>query len=224
MPSLSCSALIFDLDGVLIDSNALYEQHWEVWAKRNGVSFSDIVAVHHGRPVSSTIRQVAPHLDAHEQALAYRAGLDETQSFDGVRIFGGVLDLLDCIPPDAWAIATSAPAGFARRLIDQLGLPLPRVFITGDDVTLGKPHPMPYLRAAQGLGVCADHCVVVEDAPAGVSAARAAGSYVIGVLTTNTSQALAQAHAIIDSIADVAVQHQAYGLQVSWKKALVPSG
>ena len=223
MPSLVCSALIFDLDGVLLDSNALYERHWKRWAVRNGVPFEYIEAVHHGRPVSSTISMVAPHLDAHSEAQLYKAGLQATQSFEEVRVFPGSLALLRCIPTERWAIATSAPGDFARQLIGSAGLPLPRVLITGDDVSMGKPHPMPYLIAAQALGVGADRCVVVEDAPAGVTAARAAGAYVLGVQTTNAPEALAQAHAITGSISDLSVQSRPHGLQVSWQEILVPS-
>ncbi len=216
VPSLRCSALIFDLDGVLLDSNAIYEHHWKAWASRNSVPFESIIAVHHGRPVSATIREVAPHLDAHVQARAYKASLEAARSLEGARIFPGVLEMLDALPPGAWAIATSAPADFAHKLADHLGLPLPRVFVTGDDVLRGKPHPMPYLRAAEALGVPAAQCMVVEDAPAGVTSARAAGAFVIGVLTTNTAEALAEAHAITRSTADISVRCDAHGLQVSW--------
>jgi len=222
MPSLLCSALIFDLDGVLIDSNDLYERHWEMWAERTGVSFAHIAAVHHGRPVRSTIQLVAPHLDANTQAQAYVESLESTPFLNDVRVFPGVIDLLDSLPPHTWAIATSAPSDFARKLVRHLELPRPPVFITGDDVTLGKPHPMPYLRAAKALDVCADRCVVIEDAPTGIASARAAGAYVIGVLTTNGADSLTGAHAITDSIASLRVRHKTVGLQISWEEALVP--
>ena len=223
MPSLPCSALIFDLDGVLIDSNPLYERHWKRWAERNGVPCDEVLAVHHGRPVSSTIRQVAPHLDANAQALAYKAGLEKTRFFDDVRMFPGAHELLQELPTEVWAIATSAPGAFARRLMRKVGLPEPRVLITGDDVSIGKPHPMPFLQAAKALGVCADKCIVIEDAPAGITAAVAAGAYTLGVLTTNTAESLVGAHAITGSIADILVQCEPFGLQVSWTEALVPA-
>ncbi len=219
MHAQPCRALIFDLDGVLIDSNALYEQHWEIWAERNGVSFSDIAAVHHGRPISATIRAVAPHLNVPAQARAYKAGLEHTKSLDRVQIFPGVLALLDALPPASWAIATSAPRRFAMRLMRHLALPTPRVFITGDDVSVGKPHPLPYLSAAASLGISPSECVVVEDAPAGVASARAAGAFVLGVLTTNTAAALAQAHATVNAIRDITVRRSEHALLVSWVAA-----
>ena len=216
MPSRTCQALIFDLDGVLIDSNGLYERQWSLWARRHDIPFAHIQSVHHGRPPESTIKIVAPHLDAIQGAQAFRDGLQALRTYKGVDLFPGVTTLLQQLPPDAWAIATSAPKTFAFRLIDYVCLPRPRVVVTCDDVTLGKPHPMPYLQAAQGLGVDADRTVVIEDAPAGVAAARAAGAYVIGVLTTNTSEALQEAHSITESVSNLSVQQRQGRLTVHW--------
>ena len=221
MPSLKCSALIFDLDGVLLDSNDLYEQHWKIWAEQNSISFSHIQAVHHGRPVRSTIEEVAPHLDAVDHARQYIRSLNYSPFLDRVAIFPGVHDLLNSLPLHSWAIATSAPRDFARKLINFLGLPLPQVLITGDDVSMGKPHPMPYLLAAKGLDVCADRCVVVEDAPVGIDSAKAAGAYVIGVLTTNDPSALYRAHTIAESIEYVRAIDHGECLQISWEEARV---
>ncbi len=219
MPTLRCRAVIFDLDGVLIDSNALYEAHWVRWATDNKIDPRAVLSVHHGRPVASTIRAAAPHLDANAQAATYKARLDTSTDLGIVTAFPGALALLRSLPVNAWAIATSAPGTFARKLMRQLGLPWPTVLITGDDVARGKPDPMPYLHAARALGVRPDQCLVVEDAPAGVASARAAGSHVLGVLTTNRAEALQGAHALTKAIGHICVRAQPPSLYVRWEEA-----
>ena len=217
MPLLPCSALIFDLDGVLIDSNAIYERHWERWAEKHGVDFGRIATVHHGRPAVETIREVAPHLDAKRQAWAYNAGLVADRSVDGVRAFDGVDALLQRLPQHQWAIATSAPREFALSLLHHLRLRIPPVFISSDDVERGKPAPDPYVLAARRLGQPPSRCVVIEDAPAGVASATAAGARVIALCTTNHRAALQQADAVVDQLSDLAIWARGGILEVQWR-------
>ena len=205
MFSVTCRAILFDLDGVLIDSNELYEAHWRQWAQERSVSFAHIQKVHHGRPVPETIRIVAPHLDAVKEAEIYKDGLIHCSHWHHVRPYPGVFAMLKALPPDRWAIVTSAPRTVARKLAAQLTLPVPRVFIAGDDVSRGKPHPDPYLQAAQALDIEIQDCVVIEDAPAGITAANRAGAQVIALTTTNTPETLAAAEYVAPDLSCLTV-------------------
>ncbi len=218
MPNLTCHALIFDLDGVLIDSNDIYEAHWCVWAEERNISCEHILAIHHGRPVEETIAEVAPHLDAHVEAQAYKNGLERGHYLDFVRAYAGAHDLLALLPYDRWAIATSAPRAFALSLLDQLELPRPRTFVSGEDVGAGKPQPFPFLRAAWSLKRDIKDCVVVEDAPAGITAARRAGARVIALSTTNPRERLREADFIVRELAELSVSVQENGLQIDLQK------
>lgn len=213
--TLTCDALLFDLDGVLIDSNDVYETHWEIWAKERRVSFEHILDVHHGRPVTETIRLVAPHLDPVVEAEAYRDGLAASNHLERVRLFPGVAALLEYLPPDRWAIVTSAPRTSALQMLRHVALPMPKMFISGDDIDRGKPAPDPYLRAAWGLNHQIDRCVVIEDAPAGIQSGQSAGARVIAVQTTNPSGSLKEADLIVNTIADLQIQHVDSHLKIS---------
>ncbi len=215
MITLTCDALLFDLDGVLIDSNDVYETHWAIWAKERHVSIEHILAVHHGRPVTETIRLTAPHLDPDVEAEAYRDGLVASNHLERVHLFPGVTSLLGDLPLDRWAIVTSAPRISALRMLRHVALPMPKVFISGDDIDRGKPAPDPYLQAAQGLSHPIERCVVIEDAPAGIQSGQSAGAQVIAVQTTNPSDALKEADVIVNTIADVQVQYVGSHLNIS---------
>ncbi len=215
MLHLTCDAILFDLDGVLIDSNHVYEAHWEIWAQQRGISYSHILEVHHGRPVTETIQIVAPHLNPIAEAEAYRDQLLSSNHLKHVHPFPGVASLLHNLPSSRWAIATSAPRDSAMQMLFHADLPLPKVFVSGDDVGIGKPAPYPYLRAAWGLNHEIDRCVVIEDAPAGIRSGRVAGAHVIAVQTTNHSDTLFEAHTIINAISDLQIEHLGSHLTVS---------
>jgi len=213
--NLTCDAILFDLDGVLLDSNHIYEAHWKIWAEQRGVSFAHILEVHHGRPVTETIQIVAPHLNPVLEAEAYRDELLRSNRLKQVRSFPGVSLLLQKLPIRRWAIATSAPRLSAIEMLNHAGLPLPKVFVSGDDIGLGKPAPYPYLRAAWGLNYQIDHCVVIEDAPAGIQSGRSAGAHVIAVQTTNSPDTLAKANTLINKITDLHIEDLGSHLRVS---------
>lgn len=212
-------AVIFDLDGVLIDANSVYERHWQAWAARHGVPFEHILAVHHGRPAAQTVEIVAPHLDPAHEAAAYNRSLMEDTDLDGVLALPGVSKLLGSLPGDRWAIATSAPRPVALARLQYLRLPRPDVLVTADDVARGKPAPDPYLLAARLLGYPPARCMVIEDAPAGVEAAAAAGAFVVAVATTHRQQDLQAADAVVAQPADVTVNPNTSGLSVEWPAA-----
>jgi sugar-phosphatase len=216
MAEWSGDAIIFDLDGVLIDANSVYERHWQAWAERNQVPFADILAVHHGRPAAQTVEIVAPHLDPQREAADYNRSLLADTDLTGVLAFPGVAKLLSSLPADRWAIATSAPLPVAIARLGHLALPQPDVLVTADDVARGKPEPDPYLMAARGLGYPPQQCLVIEDAPAGIKAATAAGTFVLAVTTTHGSGELNGANGLAARLVDITVGVDANGVRVAW--------
>jgi sugar-phosphatase len=210
------AAVIFDLDGVLIDADSIYERHWEQWADARGVDFDAVLAVHHGRPAIETIRAVAPHLDAAAEAAAFNAALAGDDDATGIRVHEGVATLLTALHPGHWAIATSAPRTTALGRLASLGLPLPTVLVTIDDVAAGKPAPDPYLAAAKGLAADITECLVVEDAPAGITSAKTAGAHVVAVTTTHDREQLGQADDIVGTIDSLRVRPAGNGVSVAW--------
>lgn len=214
MPQLECEAIIFDMDGVLVDSEVLNEKHWKLWAEKENVSLEWIMSIHHGVPAVQTIATVAPHLDAATEARWFEENL--SQDLEGLLAFDGVPELLGELPDGKWAIGTSAPKIIAFNRLEYLRLPVPPVVVTIDDVENGKPAPDPYLKVAKGLGVAPEQCVVIEDAPAGIQAAKAAGAKVIGIPTTNKEDALREADAVISRFADLRVEVSSGGLVITW--------
>jgi sugar-phosphatase len=184
MNELVCDALLFDLDGVLIDSSPAIVRTWRKWGDRHGIDVAEIMRVAHGVRSVETIRQVAPHLDAEREA-AWLTAL-EVRDTDGVIAMPGAWALLDSLPADGWTIVTSGGAELATARLHAAGLPVPAHIVTADDVTQGKPAPEPYLLGAARLGVAPARCLVVEDAPAGVQAGDSAGIRVLGVGSTHT--------------------------------------
>jgi sugar-phosphatase len=180
--AFECDAVLFDMDGTLVDSRYIVERMWTIWATEHGISVEDALHVAHGRRTLETMRMLAPHLATPEEAARLDA-LEEKQE-GGETAIPGALNLLATLPPDRWAVVTSAPHELAWRRIVGVGLPGPQVLVGADDVAEGKPSPLGYLQAAERLGVDPRRCVVLEDTPAGVEAGRAAGAKVIGLLTT----------------------------------------
>ena len=198
---LECAALLFDLDGVLIDSTAAVERAWRGWAEEHGLQFEDVILHAHGRRTFETIAAVAPHLDARAEALTLEGG--EIVRASEVSPLPGAHDMLRQLTGARWAIVTSGSRKLAGPRIEACGFPSPPALITGDDVVKGKPHPEGYALAAQELGVAAADCVVLEDAPAGIEAARAAGAHVIALTTTYDRSKLAGAESHVDTLADI---------------------
>jgi mannitol-1-/sugar-/sorbitol-6-phosphatase len=182
---LECDAILFDMDGTLVDSRALVERMWLRWAERRGVSSEAILAVAHGRRTVETMQIVAPQFATPDEAAQLDAEEEEeARAHGGETAVAGAASLLGKLPADRWAIVTSALAEIARRRVAGVGLPVPRVLVGAADVIAGKPDPEGYRRAAHALGLDPRRCLVVEDTPAGVQAGRAAGARVVGLLTT----------------------------------------
>jgi mannitol-1-/sugar-/sorbitol-6-phosphatase len=200
MKRFDCSAVLFDLDGVLVDSTAFVELQWRRWASARGLRPEPFLRVCHGRRALETIRIAAPDLDAEAEAR-FLVPEDEPEA-SPLDALPGAMRLLDALPPQTWAVATSGPRPTATSRLRRAGLPVPTVMVCAEDVTRGKPSPDAYLLAAHELGVSPPDCLVVEDAPAGVQAARAAGMRVVGLTTTHQSDEL-DADACAASLAGV---------------------
>ncbi|HKF47357.1 MAG TPA: HAD-IA family hydrolase [Terracidiphilus sp.] len=175
-------AILFDMDGTLVDSTPCVERVWGNWGRRHGIMLEDILAVSHGRMTRDTVRAVAPHLDADAEAEVLHQ-ISVTDS-EGILALDGARRLLDTLAPDEWAVVTSAPHSLAEARLAFAGLPVPACLVGAEDVRAGKPDPEGYLKAAWLLGIAAADCTVVEDTPAGIQAARAAGMRVLAVGTT----------------------------------------
>jgi sugar-phosphatase len=209
MPTFSCAAVLFDLDGVLCDSTQQVDREWREWAARKGVDGDAVMAIAHGVRTIEVIRQVAPHLDAEAEAAA----IEDHEAHDqtGVVVMPGALDLVQSIPVGRWGVVTSGSRLLAQNRLRHCGLPIPEVLVTSDDVTNGKPHPEPYLKGAERLGFAPGDCVVIEDAPAGIRSARASGMRVIGMASTYTVAKLAEADAVVQKLGRIQVRANGTG-------------
>ena len=206
MERIRCKAVLFDLDGVLVDSTPAVKRVWEGWAREHGFDAEEVVERAHGRPSIQTLREYLPQADHEKENLEVERR--EIADVDGIVPLPGALNLLSTLPPERWTIATSCTRPLAEVRIRAGGLPVPSKIITATDITKGKPDPEPYLKAATLLGVDARDCVVFEDVPAGIRAGKAAGATVIAFRTTVLEGELRAAGAdfVLNNAADVTVE------------------
>ena len=197
----SAKALLFDMDGVLMDSAPAVERVWRQWALAHQLDPARVVAHAHGRRSIETIRAVAPHMDAERENV--NVEWMEINDNDGVTALPGSVRLLQGLPGSRFAVVTSATRPLAVARLGYAGLSVPSQMVTADDVVHGKPSPEPYLKGAALLDVACGDCLVFEDTPAGIAAARSAGMRVIALRTTYPAPDLASADAIVASLADV---------------------
>jgi sugar-phosphatase len=192
--------ILFDLDGVLVDSTPAVARCWARWAVQFGFNADEVVHRAHGRPSIVTLRELMPNGDYEQENRKMEQW--EIEDTDGVVPLPGVLDLLHGLPPQQWAIVTSCTRPLAEVRIRVAGLPWPKQLVTSADVQRFKPDPDPYLKGAELLRLAAADCVVVEDAPAGIRSGRAAGSRVLALRTTEADELLTAAGAtwIVDDL------------------------
>ena len=196
--------LLFDMDGVLISSIGSVRRSWRLWAKMYGVPDAENYEVPHGMRAIEIVKSLRPDIDANE---GLRVIEDiEVADTDDLKVLPGVRSVLESLPADRWAIVTSATSRLTVERLKVAGLPLPERLISADMVERGKPDPEPYRRGAELLGLRPDECVVVEDAPSGVGAGKAAGARVLGVLGTHTAEELQAADWIATSLDGLTVR------------------
>ena len=204
--SINCKAILFDLDGTLIDSAARIRRLWQSWAERHGIQPESIYQVMHGRRAGEIIEMFAPHLQIEDEVRDVES--DEVSDMHDVQAYAGAFALLNGLSRAQWAIVTSGSRQVSEAKLRHVNLPMPSVFITSEKVKAGKPAPEGYLLAAQQLQVQPTACVAIEDAPAGVKAGKAAGMYVIAVMSTHTPVELNEADRIIQHLADLKLGRQ----------------
>jgi sugar-phosphatase len=214
MPSLRVQGILFDLDGVLIDSTAGVTRVWRDWATRHGLDPDQTAHTAHGRRAIDTVRLLAPQLDA-EAELRDLERREIAESYD-VLVFAGSAALLASLPPRRWAIVTSGTRALASHRLTVAGLPVPELMVTGSDILNGKPHPEPYQRGAALLGLAAGLCVGVEDAPSGIRSALDAGMPVLAVPTTYPVNELTAATALLPSLAALRAEIVDDFIQLNW--------
>ncbi|RVA60928.1 HAD-IA family hydrolase, partial [Mesorhizobium sp. M7A.F.Ca.CA.004.09.1.2] len=172
------AAFLFDMDGTLINSIASAERVWSNWALRQGLDVAAFLPTIHGVRAIETITGLAlPGVDpAYEADLLLKA---EAADLDGIIQISGAVAFLDSLPPERWAIVTSAPRELALLRMKAAGIPVPAIIVAAEDVSRGKPAPDCFRLGAERLGFDARDCLVFEDAPAGIAAAEAAGAAVM---------------------------------------------
>jgi mannitol-1-/sugar-/sorbitol-6-phosphatase len=195
--------VLFDLDGVLVDSTPAVARCWSRWSRLHGFDAEDVVRRAHGRPSIVTLREMLPNADAESENRQMEQW--EIEDTDGVVPLPGVLSLLHAIPADRWAIVTSCTRPLAEVRIRVAGLPWPKQLVTSADVQRFKPDPDPYLKGAELLKFAPADCLVVEDAPAGIRSGKAAGASVLALRTTDVDPQLSAAGAnwIVNDLASV---------------------
>jgi len=208
---MECDAILFDLDGVLIDSTECVERHWRDWAVQHGLDADEILRVAHGVRNIDTMRLLTPQLDVENEAALFAAG--EVADTAGVVAVDGASKIIADLGGARWAIVTSCSSPLAHARLRTAGLPLPPILITGDDVLQGKPDPQPYLLSASRLGVAPEGCIVVEDAAAGVRAGKGAGMRVLGIAGTYGGDDLVKSGAdiVIGRLKQLSVQQTSDG-------------
>jgi sugar-phosphatase len=217
MPSFSCSAILFDLDGVLLDSTRVVAEQYTRWAREHGIDPAEVMKAAHGVRTLEVVQRVAPHLDA----VAETRKIEDREAVaDGIVAMPGAVTLLNTIPRGRWCVVTSGTRYLATTRMRRFGIPVPDILVTADDVRHGKPDPEPYRRGAELLKANPTDCVVFEDAPAGIRSARSAGMKVISLPTTYPASELHEADVIIAGLGSLKVSLDGAGscgmLIVSW--------
>ena len=203
MTTFLCAAVLFDLDGVLVDSTRSVERQWRIWARERGIDEDKVAAVAHGVRAVEVIRKIAPQLDA--EAEVPKLESREAADHDSVAVMPGAAELVRAIPDGRWCVVTSGARHLASARLQLAGIPVPKVMVTADDVVDGKPHPEPYLKGAKLLGMNPAECLVIEDAPAGIQSAHAGGMKVIALTSTYPASALSEADAVVEKLNQIRV-------------------
>ena len=211
--------LLFDMDGVLISSIGSVKRCWKRWCALYDVPDAENFEVRHGVRAADIMRELKPEWDEAQLAAGLHVIEDmEIEDTGDLIVLPGVKALLEKLPPERWAIVTSATHRLMVGRLAAAGLPVPLRLISGDMVERGKPDPEPYRRGAELLGFGPEDCVVVEDAPSGVGAGLAAGCRVLGVLGTHEVSELLAATWIAESLEKISVTIATDGLELRFSQ------
>lgn len=209
--NLTCKAVLFDMDGTLVDSTHVVEGAWGRWAARHSIPLEAVLSFSHGRPTRATLEHFLPSRD-HTRELEEMDRYEETQ-LEGIVAVPGALEVVHGLQDRSWAIVTSAWRTLAEARVSAAGLPLPKVLVPIDEIRNGKPHPEGFLRAAEWLGVAPEECLVFEDTRPGIEAGVSAGMQVVGLLTTVPADQLNH-WPLIRDFRDVAILPDGEGIRL----------
>ena len=209
------------MDGILVSSLGSVERSWTTYGELRGVDGATAIKAAHGKRAIETIRLLRPDLDEADELKLIED--IECADVSDIEVLKGVKDLLARLPIGHWTIVTSATYRLARLRLETAGLLVPKRFISADMVQNGKPHPEPYLRGAALLGFAPEDCLVIEDAPAGAKAGRAAGCKVLTTLFSHSQGELDAADWVVASLEGVSVRATDTGVELSFEPIFVSS-
>jgi mannitol-1-/sugar-/sorbitol-6-phosphatase len=204
MKTFDCAAILFDLDGVLVDSTGSVTRQWRRWAEEHNLDPQKVLEIAHGVRTIEIVRTLAPQLDA--EAEVKRIEKREADDQEGVAVMAGAAELLKTIPEGRWCVVTSGTRYLATARLKLANLPTPNVLVSADDVSKGKPDPEPYLMGAKLLGMKPAECLVVEDAPAGIRAAHGGGMKAIAITSTYPASELREGDAVVQKLPQIKVR------------------
>jgi sugar-phosphatase len=214
--SVRGKAVLFDMDGTLVDSTQVVERAWGSWAARHNIPVKDVLSFSHGRPTISTLEHFLPGYD-HSAELEELAHFEETQT-EGILAVAGAAHVLHALQAQnhPWAVVTSAWRKLAEIRIMAAGLPLPAVIVPIDEIRNGKPDPEGFFQAAAHLGVAPEECIVFEDTRPGIDAGLNGGMQVVGLLTTCSPEQLRH-RPLIGDFRDVDIRTEGSSLTIEFR-------
>ncbi|KAH9942582.1 phosphatase [Amylocystis lapponica] len=222
-------AILFDMDGTLVDSTDGVVGAWELFAEKYpGIDVTEVLSSSHGVRTVENLRihcgiedpdELEREAERFEAAIVFNSKKDGRR---GIVALPGVREIIEELLPVAkfpnprWAICTSATRSYATAALKTAGVPVPDVFVASEDVEKGKPEPDPYLLGAKRCGVDASKCLVVEDAPSGVRSGRAAGCKTLALLTSHSREQVdaAQPDYVVKNLASVSMKRTETGVEV----------
>ena len=206
---LEARALLLDMDGTLVNSDAVVERCWRRWAQRQGLDPEAVLRVVHGRQGYATMAALLPDRPMEQNYAENRVMLaEETADTDGVIPVGGAAAFMAAIASLPHALVTSADEALARARMGAAALPMPETRVTAERVGASKPDPEGFLKGAAELGFAPADCVVFEDSEAGITAGRAAGMRIVGI---GPRAAALNPDAHVDDLTQIRVEATANG-------------